>query len=125
MSKGKHRGFVPQPPMRGGPGGGAGGGGNMMSQIQKLQEEMGKTQEALKSETVTVSVGGEAVTVVATGDQRITSITLKPEAVDPGDVEMLQDLLVAAVNEALAQSQALASKRMAALTGGLSLPGLF
>ena len=123
MAKGKHRGFVPQPSMRGGPGGG--GGGNMMSQIQKLQEEMGKTQESLKSETVTVSVGGEAVTVIATGDQRIVSISLKPEVVDPQDVEMLQDLLVAAVNEALDQSQALAAKRMAALTGGLSLPGLF
>jgi len=122
MAKGKHRGFVPQPPMRGGAGG---GGGNMMSQIQKLQEEMGKTQESLKSETVTVSVGGEAVTVIATGDQRIVSISLKPEVVDPQDVEMLQDLLVAAVNEALDQSQALAAKRMAALTGGLSLPGLF
>ncbi len=119
MAKGKHRGFAPQPPMRGG------GGGNMMSQIQKLQEEMGKTQESLKSETVTVSVGGEAVTVIATGDQRIVSISLKPEVVDPQDVEMLQDLLVAAVNEALDQSQALAAKRMAALTGGLSLPGLF
>lgn len=105
--------------MRGGP------GGNMMSQIQKLQEEMGKTQEALKTETVTVSAGGEAVTVVATGDQRIASIVLKPEVVDPEDLEMLQDLLVAAVNEALEQSQALAAKRMASLTGGLSLPGLF
>ncbi len=119
MSKGKQRGFMPQPPMRGGP------GGNMMSQIQKLQEEMGKTQEALKTETVTVSVGGGAVTAVATGDQRIASIVLKPEAVDPEDLEMLQDLLVAAVNEGLEQSQALAAKRMAALTGGLNLPGLF
>ncbi len=123
MAKGKHRGFVPQPSMRGGPGGG--GGGNMMSQIQKLQEEMGKTQEALKSETVTVTAGGEAIKVVATGDQRIVSISLKPEVVDPEDVEMLQDLLVAAVNQALEESQAMAGKRMSALTGGLSLPGLF
>lgn len=97
----------------------------MMSQIQKLQEEMGKTQEALKSETVTVTAGGEAIKVVATGDQRIVSISLKPEVVDPEDVEMLQDLLVAAVNQALEESQAMASKRMSALTGGLNLPGLF
>lgn len=97
----------------------------MMSQIQKLQEEMGKTQEALKSETVTVTAGGEAIKVVATGDQRIVSISLKPEVVDPEDVEMLQDLLVAAVNEALESSQAMATDRMAGLTGGLSLPGLF
>lgn len=123
MAKGKHRGFVPQPSMRSGPGGG--GSGNMMSQIQKLQEEMGKTQEALKSETVTVTAGGEAIKVVATGDQRIVSISLKPEVVDPEDVEMLQDLLVAAVNQALEESQAMASKRMSALTGGLNLPGLF
>ena len=96
----------------------------MLSQIQKLQEEMAKTQESLKSETVSVTAGGEAITVVATGDQRIVSITLKPEVVDPDDVEMLQDLLVAAVNDALERSQGLAANRMASLTGGLSLPGL-
>ena len=76
-------------------------------------------------ETVTVTAGGEAIKVVATGDQRIVSISLKPEVVDPEDVEMLQDLLVAAVNQALEESQAMAGKRMSALTGGLSLPGLF
>lgn len=96
-----------------------------MSQIQKLQEDMARAQEELKSETVTVTVGGEAVTVVATGDQRIVSIQLKPEVVDPDDVEMLQDLLVAAVNEALQSSQTMASSRMSGVTGGLSLPGLF
>ncbi len=118
-SKGKHRGFGAPPQMA------RGGGGGMMSQIQKLQEEMAHAQEALKTETVTVSVGGEAVTVTATGDQRITAIKLKPDVVDPDDIEMLQDLLTAAVNQALDQSQALAASRMASLTGGLNLPGLF
>ena len=126
MAKGKRYGFVPPPPRGGTPrGGSSSGGGDMMSQIQKLQDEMARAQEGLKSETVTVTVGGEAVTVVATGDQRIVSIQIKPEVVDPEDVEMLQDLLVAAVNEALESSQAMATNRMAGLTGGLNLPGLF
>lgn len=121
MAKGKRYGFMPPPPRGGTPK----GGGDMMSQIQKLQEDMARAQEELKSETVTVTVGGEAVTVVATGDQRIVSIQLKPEVVDPDDVEMLQDLLVAAVNEALQSSQTMASSRMSGVTRGLSLPGLF
>ena len=123
MGKGKRYGFAPTARAASG-GAGSGGGGDMLSQIQKLQEEMAKTQESLKSETVSVTAGGEAITVVATGDQRIVSITLKPEVVDPDDVEMLQDLLVAAVNDALERSQGLAANRMASLTGGLSLPGL-
>ena len=100
------------------------GGGGMMKQIQKLQEEMVKTQEALAEETLTVTAGGGAVTIVITGNQRIKSIALKPEIVDPQDLEMLQDLIVAAVNEAIEASQAYAAKRMEPLTGGLSLPGL-
>jgi len=91
----------------------------MMHQIQKLQEEMMHTQEALGDEKVTVTAGGGAVTVVMTGHQRVESITLDPEAVDPTDVEMLQDLITAAVNEAIERSQALAAQRMGALTGGL------
>ncbi len=125
MAKGKRYGFVPPPPRGGTAKGGGGGSGDMMSQIQKLQEDMARAQEELKSETVTITVGGEAVTVVATGDQRIVSIQLKPEVVDPDDIEMLQDLLVAAVNEALQRSQEVATNRMAGLTGGMSLPGLF
>ena len=96
----------------------------MMKQIQKLQEEMVKTQEALAQETVTVTAGGGAVTIVITGNQRIQSITLKPEIVNPEDLDMLQDLIVAAVNEAVEASQTYAAKRLEPLTGGLSLPGL-
>ena len=100
------------------------GGAGMMKQLQKLQEEMAKTQEALAEETLTVTAGGGAVTIVITGNQRIQSITLKPEIVNADDIEMLQDLIVAAVNEAIETSQAHAANRMQGLTGGLGLPGL-
>jgi DNA-binding YbaB/EbfC family protein len=96
----------------------------MLQQLQKLQEEMVKTQEALGDETVTVTAGGGAITVVISGHQRIQSITIEPEVVDPDDVEMLQDLVMAAVNEAIDKSQQLATDRLGALTGGLSIPGL-
>jgi DNA-binding YbaB/EbfC family protein len=96
----------------------------MLQQLQKLQEEMVKTQEALGDETVTVTAGGGAITVVISGHQKIQSITIEPEVVDPDDVEMLQDLVMAAVNEAIDKSQQLATDRMGALTGGLSIPGL-
>lgn len=102
----------------------AGGGGNMMAQLQRLQEEMARAQEQLGNETVEVSAGGGVVKAVMTGQQKLVSITIAPEAVDPDDVEMLQDMIVAAVNEALERSQALAAERMGALTGGLNLPGL-
>ena len=115
MPKGKRRGAV---------GGHAPRMGGMAQQIQRLQEQMQKTQEALGEETVEVKVGGGAVTVVMTGHQKVQSVTIAPEAVDPDDVEMLQDLIVAAVNEAVEQSQALAAERMSGLTGGLNLPGL-
>ena len=100
------------------------GGAGMVKQLQKLQEDMASAQEALKQETLTVTAGGGAVTIVITGDQRIQSITLKPEIVDPADVEMLQDLVVAAVNEAIVASQAHAANKMQGLTGGLGIPGL-
>jgi DNA-binding YbaB/EbfC family protein len=96
----------------------------MLQQLQKLQEEMVKTQEALGDETVTVTAGGGAITVVISGHQEIQSITIEPEVVDPDDVEMLQDLVMAAVNEAIDKSQQLATDRLGALTGGLSIPGL-
>lgn len=99
------------------------GGAALAHQIQKMQEEMLKAQEALESETLEVTAGGGMVTVVITGHQRVQSITLKPEIVDPEDVEMLQDVLVAAVNQAIEQSQAMAAERMEGLTGGLNLPG--
>ncbi len=96
----------------------------MLSQLQKLQEEMAKTQERLGEETVEVTVGGGMVSAVMNGHQKLMSVTIAKEAVDPDDIEMLQDLIVAAVNEAIEKSQGLAADRMSALTGGLSLPGL-
>jgi DNA-binding YbaB/EbfC family protein len=99
-----------------------GGMNNLLSQMQKVQDEMEKTQAALANEEVTASVGGGMVTVVATAAQEIRTITIKPEAVDPDDVEMLQDLVLAAVNEALQKGKELSEQRMGALTGGLGLP---
>ena len=98
------------------------GGGDMMAQLQALQEEMAKQQAALAEETVEVSVGGGMVKVVATGQQEIVSISIQPEVVDPDDVEMLEDLVLSAVNEALDQSRKLAEERMGGLTAGLGLP---
>ncbi|GAB4557006.1 MAG: YbaB/EbfC family nucleoid-associated protein [Anaerolineae bacterium] len=100
-------------------------GGDIASQVQKLQEEMLRAQEALGEETVEVSVGGGAVVVVIDGHQRVRSVKIDPEAVDPEDIDMLQDLILAAVNEAIEKSQNLAAERLGALTGGLGLPGLF
>lgn len=101
------------------------GGGGMMQQFQKLQDDMTKVHEALADETVEVTAGGGAVKVVITGQQHIQSITLQPEVVDPSDLDMLQDLLVAAVNQAIEASQEHANSKMQGLTGGLSVPGLF
>ncbi len=101
-----------------------GGRPDMRQQIMRLQEQMVQTQEALGDQTVTVSAGGGVVQVVMTGHQRMESITIDPEVVDPEDVEMLQDLITAAVNEAIERSQGLAAEQMAALTGGLDLGSL-
>jgi DNA-binding YbaB/EbfC family protein len=101
-----------------------GGRPDMRQQIRMLQEQMLATQEALGERTVTATAGGGAVEVVMTGHQRVQSVTIDPEAVDPDDVEMLQDLIMAAVNEAIEQSQGLAAEQMGALTGGLDLGGL-
>jgi DNA-binding YbaB/EbfC family protein len=102
-----------------------GTGGGMAQQLQKLQQDMLATQEALGDEVVEVTAGGGAIKVEITGHQRIQSITIDPEVVDPEDVEMLQDLIVAAVNEAIEKSQNLAAERLGGLTGGLGLPNLF
>lgn len=114
----------------GGGGRGFGGGmpnmGSLMSQVQKLQAEMEKAQAALASEEITVTAGGGAISLVVTGAREFKSITIKPEVVDPEDVEMLQDLLLAAVNDALVQVKQLEEARMGSLTGGMGLPpGLF
>ncbi len=99
-------------------------GGGMLGQIQKLQQDMMKAQEQLGNEMVEVSAGGGAITIVVTGQQRIKSIKLQPDVVDPNDLEMLQDLLVAAVNEAIERSQAYAAQKLQGLTGGLNIPGM-
>jgi DNA-binding YbaB/EbfC family protein len=99
------------------------GGGGMLGQIQKLQQDMLKAQEALADETLEVTAGGGAITIVVTGQQRVKSIKLQPEVVDPTDLDMLQDLLVAAVNEAIERSQAYAAEKLQGLTGGLGIPG--
>ena len=98
----------------------------MMAQVQALQEQMAQTQAALAEETVEASVGGGVVKVVANGQQDILSISIQPEVVDPDDVEMLEDLILSAVSEALELSRKLAEERMGGLTSGLGLPpGLF
>lgn len=99
----------------------------MMKQMQKLQDDMARVQEELQSETVSASAGGGAVTATVSGGLELVSITIAPAAVDPDDVEMLQDVVVAAVNEALRAAQVMANDRMGAVTGGLAglgIPGL-
>ena len=100
------------------------GGNQMMSQLKKMQEEMMKTQEALAHERLTVTAGGGAVAVVISGAQRVQSIIVTPELLASGDAEMVGDILVAAVNDAIEQSQTLAAERLNAVTGGLGLPGM-
>jgi nucleoid-associated protein EbfC len=96
----------------------------MMAQVQQMQQEMAAAQEQLANETVSASSGGGMVTVVVTGDLRVTSVTIDPEAVDPEDVDMLADMVTAAVNEALRSAQELAAGRMGGATEGLDLGGL-
>ena len=96
----------------------------MMAQVQKMQQEMQQAQEELANETVTASAGGGVVKATVTGSQELTSIEIDPEAVDPDDVEMLQDMVLAAVNEAMNSSQEMASKKLGGITGGLGDMGL-
>ena len=98
--------------------------GGMLQQVQSLQEDMLKAQEEIAATTVTATAGGGAVTAVVTGERRVQSLTIAPEVVDPEDVEMLQDLVVAAVNEGLEQVDRALAERMSAFTGGLGIPGL-
>lgn len=100
------------------------GMGNMMKQAQKLQSKMLKMQEELADKTVESSSGGGMVKVVANGRQQIVSIQIEDEVIDPDDAEMLQDLVLAAVNDALSKSQEMVSAEMSKLTGGLNIPGL-
>ncbi len=98
--------------------------GNMMKQAQKLQSKMLKLQEELAEKTVEATSGGGMVKVVANGRQQILSIQIEKEVVDPDDVEMLQDLILAAVNDALVKSQEMVTGEMGKLTGGMKIPGL-
>lgn len=97
----------------------------IMKQAQMMQHKMAKLQEEAAQQTAEATAGGGAVTAVVTGKNQLVSLTIKPEAVDPNDVEMLQDLIVAAVNEALKKVQSKFSEEMGKITGGLNIPGLF
>ena len=106
--------------------GGMGGGmGDMLKQAQKMQEDMARVQAELEEMTQTATAGGGAVSVVVSGKKEVLEITIAPEVVDADDVEMLQDLIIAAVNEAMRKVDAAASAEMSKVTGGMSIPGLF
>jgi nucleoid-associated protein EbfC len=96
----------------------------MLRQVQKMQQDMMAAQEQLKNEEVEASAGGGMVTVKVSGDLVVKSVTIAPEAIDPDDPEMLQDMIVVALNEALRAAQELAATRMGGLTGGLDLGSL-
>ena len=116
MAKGGYRGGMPM------------GGMNqmqMIKQAQKMQQEMLKMQEEMESKTYEASAGGGVVTAVVNGHHELKALTIDPEAVDPDDVEMLQDMILAAVNEAMRTADNAASENMSRLTGGMNLGGLF
>jgi len=121
--KSKGKGFS----LGGGGGQGLPGGamGGLAGQLQALQQQMVETQESLGDKKVEISSGGGVVTVVMTGHYELESLTIDPEVVDPEDVEMLQDVIVAAINEAVEAVQNLTADGMGAITGGLNIPGLF
>lgn len=98
--------------------------GDLMRQAQKLQEEMQRTQQEAKKKTVEATAGGGMVTVVASGAGELVSIKIEKEVVNPEDVEMLQDLVLAACNEALRRAQEMVGEDMSKLTGGMQLPGM-
>jgi len=100
------------------------GMGNMLKQAQQLQSKIAKLQEEMATQTVEASAGGGMVVAVANGRQELMSIRIDPEVVSEGDIEMLQDLVVAAANEALRKSQEMVSQEMTKLTGGMNIPGL-
>jgi nucleoid-associated protein EbfC len=96
----------------------------MMKQVQKMQADMAKVQDDLANQSVEASAGGGMVTVVVTGAIELKSIKIDPTAIDPEDVEMLEDMIMAATNEALRSAQELANKKMGGITAGLNIPGL-
>ncbi len=102
-----------------------GGMGNLMKQAQQMQQKMMKMQEELAQRTQEASVGGGMVTVTVNGKNEVLNIKIEPQVVDPNDIEMLEDLLVAGVNEALRKAQEMVAEEMSKLTGGMKIPGLF
>ncbi|HZK35024.1 MAG TPA: YbaB/EbfC family nucleoid-associated protein [Bacillota bacterium] len=105
---------------------GMGNMNNLMKQAKKMQDQMAKMQEELEEKTVDATVGGGMVTVVANGKKEIMSIDIEPDAVDPDDVEMLEDLVLAAINEALRKADEMVQGEMGKITGGMGMPpGLF
>ncbi len=109
---------------RGGFPGGGGNMGAMMKQAQKMQAELARAQEEIKDMTFEATAGGGMVKVVANGDMTVDSIVIDPEAVDPEDVDMLQDMVLAAVNEALRGMSDVSAQRLNSVTGGMNIPGL-
>ena len=101
------------------------GMGNILKQAQQLQSKMSKMQEEMANKTVEATAGGGMVTVVANGKQQIVSIKIDPEAVDPNDVDMLQDVVLAAVNSALGKSQEMVASAMSGIAGNMKIPGMF
>jgi hypothetical protein len=99
--------------------------GNIMKQAQQMQKKMGQMQQEMETQQVEATSGGGMVTAVVNGRQKLLSLTINPECVDPDDVEMLQDLVSAAVNEAIIKSQEMMQTEMSKLTGGMNIPGLF
>ena len=100
------------------------GMGNLQRMAQQMQQELVRIQAELETMTIDGSAGGGVVKAVVTGKQELVSVTIDPSAVDPGDVDMLQDLIVAAVNDALRASRSVAEEKMSAVTGGLKIPGM-
>lgn len=97
----------------------------MMKKVKKMQQDMLKMQEELKNRTVEATAGGGAVTVVVTGRKTVEKVTIAPSAVDPEDVEMLEDLVTTAINEAMRKVDEMTEKEMGKITGGMKLPGMF
>ncbi|OLS03457.1 YbaB/EbfC family nucleoid-associated protein [Tissierella creatinophila] len=107
------------------PGMGGGNMGNMMKQMQKMQKQMEDTQKELEQTEIEVTAGGGAIKAVVNGKKELLSIDIDESVVDPEDVEMLEDLVLAAVNEALRKAEEMMAKEMGKLTGGMNIPGLF
>jgi hypothetical protein len=107
------------------PGGTGGNMNNMMKQVQKMQKQMGEVQAELETKEVEATAGGGAIKAVVNGKKELLNIEIQPEVVDPEDIEMLQDLIIAAVNEAIKKAEEMMEKEMGKITGGMNIPGMF